>query len=92
MTTTIRPRQTAISIRRLLEVRSDHGDQLALDYLSLAALLQYAPGLVATADLSAAWQVSQSSVSRRINALDRARLIDVSGSHGAYQVNDLELL
>jgi hypothetical protein len=46
------PRQTAISIRRLLDLRSGHGDQLALDYLSLAALLRYSPGIASTADLS----------------------------------------
>lgn len=88
----LHPRQTTISIRRLLGVRSDHGDQLALDYLSIAALLRYAPGLVATADLISAWKVSQCNVSRRINALDRAGLIDASRGHGAYQIHDLRLL
>ena len=89
---TLTPRQHAISIRRLLELRSIHGDQLALDYLSLAALLLYSPGIASTADLIAAWQVSQPSVSRRINALDRAGLIDAYPGHGAYQIHDLKLL
>jgi hypothetical protein len=31
-------------------------------------------------------------VSRRINALDRAGLIDVCRGHGAYQIHDLKLL
>ena len=84
--------QHAISIRRLLELRSIHGDQLAMDYLSLAALLRYSPGIASTADLITAWQVSQPSVSRRINALDRAGLIDVYPGHGAYQIHDLKLL
>ena len=74
------PRQTAISIRRLL------------DYLSLAALLRYSPGIASTADLIAAWQVSQCNVSRRINALDRVGLIDAYRGHGAYQIHDLKLL
>jgi DNA-binding MarR family transcriptional regulator len=86
------PHQHAISIRRLLELRSVHGDQLALDYLSLAALLRYSPGIASTADLITAWQVSQPSVSRRINALDRAGLIDAYPGHGAYQIHDLKLL
>ena len=88
----LRPYQHAISIRRLLELRSSHGDQLALDYLSLAALLRYAPGIAATADLIAAWRGSQCNVSRRINALDRAGLIDTSCGHGVYQIHDLRLL
>lgn len=66
--------------------------QLAMDYLSLAALLRYSPGIASTADLIAAWQVSQPSVSRRINALDRAGLIDAYPGHGAYQIHDLKLL
>ena len=86
------PRQTAISIRRLLDLRSGHGDQLALDYLSLATLLRYSPGIASTADLIAAWQVSQCNVSRRINALDRVGLIDAYRGHGAYQIHDLKLL
>lgn len=92
MTTALRPHQHAISIRRLLELRSGHGDQLTLDYLSLAALLRYAPGIASTADLIAAWKVSQPNVSRRINALDRAGLIDAYRGHGAYQIHDLRLL
>jgi DNA-binding MarR family transcriptional regulator len=92
MTTALRPYQHAISIRRLLELRSGHGDQLALDYLSLAALLRYSPGIASTADLIAAWKVSQPNVSRRINALDQAGLIDAYPGHGAYQIHDLRLL
>ena len=92
MTHTLRPHQTVISIRRLLELRSTHGDQLAMDYLSLAALLRYSPGIVSTADLIAAWQVSQSTVSRRINALDHVGLIDAYRGYGAYQIHDLQLL
>ena len=88
----LRPHQHTISIRRLLELRSGYGDQLALDYLSLAALLRYSPGIASTADLIAAWKVSQCNVSRRINALGRAGLINVCRGHGAYQIHDLKLL
>lgn len=82
---------TTISIRQLLDLRANHGDQLAMDYLSLAALLRYSPGIATTVDLANAWQVSQPSVSRRVNALDRAGLVDLSRGHGAYQIHDLRL-
>lgn len=83
---------TTISIRQLLDLRVNHSDQLAMDYLSLAALLRYSPGIATTVDLANAWQVSQPSVSRRVNALDRAGLVDLSRGHGAYQIHDLRLL
>lgn len=83
---------TTISIRQLLDLRVNHSDQLAMDYLSLAALLRYSPGIATTVDLVNDWQVSQPSVSRRVNALDRASLVDLSRGHGAYQIHDLRLL
>jgi len=55
-------------------------------------LLRYSPGIASTADLIAAWKVSQCNVSRRINALGRAGLINVCRGHGAYQIHDLRLL
>ena len=81
-----------IRIRQLLELRASHGDQLALDYLALAALLRYEPGIAATADLMTAWQAKQPEVSRRIHALRAAEVIDVSRGHGAYHIHDLKLL
>jgi DNA-binding MarR family transcriptional regulator len=81
-----------MSIKSLLSLRAEHGDKVAMDYLSLASLLHYAPGLANSRQLREAWGVAQSNVSRRINHLARVGLIDVSNGHGAYQIHNLRLL
>lgn len=63
-----------------------------MDYLALAMLLRYEPGIAATADLMAAWQAKQPEVSRRIHALQAAEVIDISPGYGAYHIHDLKLL
>lgn len=83
---------TTISIRRLLELRISHSDQLALDYLSLAALLRYTPGVACVQQLQQRWNVSQSSVSRRVAHLATAGLIEVTNGSGVYHVHQLKLL
>lgn len=76
-----------IKIRGLLELRASHGGQVAMDYLSLVAMLRYSVGIATTADLMAAWQVHQCNVSRRIKALVSAELIQMTAGHGAYQIH-----
>lgn len=68
-----------------------HGDRMALDWLSVAMLLRYEPGIVSTEQLMQAWGVGQSTVSRRLAALQAAGLLDVSSGHGAYAVHGLEV-
>lgn len=81
-----------VGISKLLGLRHQHGDQAVLDLLQLAMLLNYAPGIVTTEQLQRTWQVHQSSVSRRIAALRRQGLIDVSRSIGGYKIHGMEVL
>jgi Mn-dependent DtxR family transcriptional regulator len=81
-----------MSIKSLLTLRAKYGDRVAMDYLSLASLLHYAPGLADSKQLREAWGVAQSNVSRRVNHLARVGLIDVSNGCGAYQIHALRLL
>jgi Mn-dependent DtxR family transcriptional regulator len=81
-----------MSIKSLLTLRAKYGDRVAMDYLSLASLLHYAPGLADSKQLREAWGVAQSNVSRRVNHLARVGLIDVSNGRGAYQIHALRLL
>lgn len=80
-----------LSISKLLQLRQQHGDQVAFDWLSVAMLLRYQPGIVTTEQLRQAWGVHQSNVSRRMTALRRQRLIDASRGHGGYEVHGLEV-
>lgn len=76
-----------LGISKLLQLRQQHSDQMALDWLSVAMLLRYEPGIVATEQLMQAWGVGQSTVSRRLAALAAAGLLDVSRGHGGYAVH-----
>ena len=78
-----------LGISKLLQLRQQHGDQVALDWLSVAMLLRYKPGIVTTEQLQQAWGVHQSNVSRRMRALRQQRLIDASRGHGGYEVHGL---
>ena len=81
-----------LGISKLLGLRHQHGDQAVLDLLHVAMLLRYEPGIVTTEQLKEAWQVHQSSVSRRMAALRRQGLIDASRGHGGYNVHGLEVV
>ena len=81
-----------LGISKLLQLRQHHGDCAVLDMLHVAMLLRYEPGIVTTEQLQEAWQVHQSSVSRRMAALRRQGLIDVSRGHGGYKVHGLEVM
>lgn len=81
-----------VGVSKLLGLRHQHGDQAVLDCLHVAMLLGYAPGIVTTEQLKEAWQVHQSSVSRRMAALRRQGLIDVSRGIGGYKVHGLEVV
>jgi len=81
-----------LKISKLLQLRQQHGDQIALDWLSVAMLLRYEPGIVTTKELMQAWGVGQSSVSRRMTALTAAQLLDVSRDHGGYAVHGLDVV
>ena len=78
-----------IRIRPLLELRQQYSDQALLDYLTLVTLVP-TPGVVPTQGLRDQWRCSQSQVSRRLNAVAAAGLVDLSPGWGAYQVHGLE--
>ena len=79
-----------IRIRSLLDLRAQHADQTLLDYLTLVTLAP-TPGTLPVATLRERWGCSQSQVSRRINAVARAGLVDITPGWGAYQVHGLEV-
>jgi len=79
-----------LGISKLLQLRQQYGDQMALDWLSVNMLLQYQPGIVSTEQLMQAWGVGQSTASRRITALAAAGLLDVSRGCCGYAVHDLD--
>ena len=81
-----------LGISKLLQLRQQHGDQVALDWLSVAMLLRYKPGIVTTEQLQQAWGVHQSNVSRRMTALRQQGLIDAFPGHGGYNVHGLEVV
>jgi len=81
-----------LGISKLLQLRQQYSDQIALDWLSVAMLLRYEPGIVTTKELMQAWGVAQSNVSRRMAALTAAQLLDVSRDHGGYAVHGLDVI
>jgi hypothetical protein len=80
-----------IPIRRLLALRPEVSDRVLLDYLELAVLARE-PGQVGTQLLQDRWRCSQSTASRRVNAVSAAGLADITSSWGAYQVHSVDLL
>lgn len=80
-----------LAISKLLQLRRQHSDQMALDWLSVAMLLRYEPGIVTTEQLMRAWGVGQSTVSRRLTALAATQLLDVSRGYGGYAVHGLDI-
>jgi DNA-binding IclR family transcriptional regulator len=74
-----------IPIRHLLALRPDLSDQTILDYLDLTTMARQ-PGQMRTLELQHRWQCSQPTVSRRVLAITRAGLADITAGHGAYQV------
>jgi hypothetical protein len=80
-----------IRIRPLLDLRQQHTDQTLLDYLQLATLAS-TPGTVATSALRERWCCSQSQVSRRLSAVARAGLADITSGWGAYRVHAVKRL
>jgi DNA-binding transcriptional MocR family regulator len=77
-----------IKIRNLLNLRSTLTDQALIDYLSLVIHCPQ-PGFIATASLRKHWSCSQSQVSRRINAIATAGLIDLTAGHAGYNIHHL---
>jgi Mn-dependent DtxR family transcriptional regulator len=80
-----------IRIRPLLDLRSLHRDQALLDYLQLVTLAP-TPGTVTTSDLRERWCCSQPHVSRRLAAVARTGLVDITPGWGAYRVHHVEAL
>jgi hypothetical protein len=80
-----------IPIRHLLALRPDLSDQTILDYLDLTTMARQ-PGQVRTLELQHRWQCSQPTVSRRIQAIVRAGLADITAGWGAYHVHGLQEL
>lgn len=80
-----------IRIRPLLDLRGQHTDQTLLDYLTLVTLAP-TPGRVSTSVLRERWRCSQPQVSRRLAALQRTGLVDVTTSYGTYQVHQVEVV
>ena len=79
-----------IRIRPLLDLRHQHADQTLLDYLTLATLAP-TPGALPVATLRDRWGCSQSTVSRRLAAVQRTGLVDITPGWGAYQVHGVEV-
>jgi hypothetical protein len=77
-----------IPIRHLLALRPDLSDQTILDYLDLTTMARQ-PGQVRTLELQHRWQCSQPTASRRIQAIVRAGLADITAGWGAYHVHGL---
>ena len=80
-----------IPIRNLLALRPQVSDQTILDYLTFTTIARE-PGQVRTTDLQQRWVCSQSQVSRRVHAIARAGLADITAGGGGYQVHQLERL
>ncbi len=80
-----------IRIRPLLDLRGQHGDQALLDYLTLVTLAP-TPGTVPVATLRERWHCSQSQVSRRLAAVARTGLVDITRGWGGYQVHGVEVV
>jgi DNA-binding IclR family transcriptional regulator len=80
-----------IRIRSLLDIRQQHTDQALLDYLTLVTLAP-SPGRVPTSELRKRWGCSQSQVSRRMAAVARTGLVDITATCGAYQVHGVEVV
>jgi hypothetical protein len=80
-----------IPIRALLALRDQEPDQVLLDYLTLAHLAP-SPGAIAVQDLRSRWHCSQPQVSRRLAAVHRAGLAEITPGWGAYQVHEVTRL
>jgi hypothetical protein len=87
----LRDEATSIPLQPLVELRRRLPDATILDYLELAALAPD-PGMVTVRDLRERWGCSQSQVSRRINAVARTGLVDITPGWGAYQVHGVEVV
>jgi len=80
-----------IPIRRLVALRGAVPDRTLLDYLELS-MLSRGNGIIPTRDLRDRWACDQSTVSRRIQAIVRAGLADITAGWGAYHVHGLQEL
>jgi hypothetical protein len=80
-----------IRIRPLLDLRHQHGDQTLLDYLTLVTLAP-TPGALPVATLREHWSCSQPMVSRRMAAVARTGLADITPGWGGYQVHAVHAL
>lgn len=75
-----------IPISQLVAMRPGVSDRTLVDYLDLAVLAKE-PGTLPTRTLRDRWGCSQSMVSRRVAAVERAGLVDVTASWHGYQVH-----
>jgi hypothetical protein len=80
-----------IPIRRFVALRPAVSDRTLLDYLDLAVLAPE-PGMVATRELCNRWRCCQSTVSRRLAAVNAAGLAEISTGYGGYSVHWLDRL
>ena len=80
-----------IPISRLLALRGQASDPALLDYLTLVHL-RAKPGTLATRELRNRWACSQSQVSRRLAAVQRTGLADITPGWGAYCVHGVSRL
>ena len=80
-----------IPIRALLALRGQVQDSTLLDYITLAHLTPK-PGAVATRALRERWSCSQSQVSRRLSAVARAGLAEITPGWGVYKVHAVKRL
>jgi hypothetical protein len=80
-----------VRIRNLLPLRHKLSDQVLLDYLTFVHMAPE-PGTLSTSDLRQQWCCSQPHVSRRINAVAAAGLIDVTAGYGEYFIHHVNSL
>ena len=75
-----------IPIRQLVAMRPEVSDRTLVDYLDLAVLAKE-PGTLPTRALRERWGCSQPMVSRRLAAVERAGLAEITAGWGGYQVH-----
>lgn len=86
----LREEDSSVPLQPLVELRRRLPDGTILDFLELATMAPD-PGMVTVRDLRERWGCSQSQVSRRINAVARTGLVDITPGWGAYQVHGVEV-
>lgn len=87
----IRNEPPSVPLQPLTELRGAVAGQTLLDYLDLATLAPE-PGRLSVKFLRRRWGCSQPTVSRRLAAVQRAGLAEITAGWGGYQVHAVKRL